>query len=73
VEVLEWWKENQPRFPELAKMARDILAIPICPVAPESAFSIGGKVLDQYKGSLNPDELEALICTKDWLFPSEGS
>ncbi|KAJ1694821.1 hypothetical protein LUZ63_011519 [Rhynchospora breviuscula] len=73
LEVLEWWKENQPRFPELAKMARDILAIPICPADPESAFSIGGKVLDQYRGSLKPDELEALICTKDWLFPSEGS
>ena len=27
--ILSWWKINSPRFPVLAEMARDVLAIPI--------------------------------------------
>ena len=38
-EVLLWWKANQAKFPVLAKMARDILAIPISSVASESVSS----------------------------------
>ena len=49
-------------------MARDILSIPISIVASEFAFSVGGKVFDQYRSSLKPDIVEAIICSKDWLF-----
>ncbi|XP_075076567.1 zinc finger BED domain-containing protein RICESLEEPER 1-like [Nicotiana tabacum] len=28
-DILAWWKVNSPRFPILAKIARDVLAIPI--------------------------------------------
>ena len=66
--VLQFWKHNQFRYHELAAMARDILSIPISTVASESAFSVGGKVLDQYRSSLKPDIVEAIICSKDWFF-----
>ena len=66
--VLQFWKHNQFWYHELAAMARDILSIPISTVASESAFSVGGKVLDQYRSSLKPDIVEAIICSKDWLF-----
>ena len=49
-------------------MARDILSILVLIVASEFAFSVGGKVLDQYRSSLKPDIVETIICSKDWLF-----
>ena len=63
--VLDFWKENQLRYPELSKLARDILSIPISMIASETAFSVGGRVLDQYRSSLKPNIVEALVCTRD--------
>ena len=42
VEILGFWKPNQYRYFELAKMARDALTIPISTIASEVAFSVGG-------------------------------
>jgi hypothetical protein len=66
-DVLCWWKCNSVRFPVLSKLARDILAIPISTVASESAFSTSGRILDDFRSSLTPMTLQALICTQDWL------
>ncbi|KZV39550.1 zinc finger BED domain-containing protein RICESLEEPER 2-like [Dorcoceras hygrometricum] len=66
-DILGWWKQNCHRFPILAQIARDVLAIPISTVASESAFSTGGRVLDCFRSSLTPMVVESLICTQDWL------
>jgi hypothetical protein len=44
-----------------------VLAIPISSVASESAFSTGGRILDDFRSSLTPFMLESLVCTQDWL------
>lgn len=64
---LAWWKNNATIYPILARMARDILAIPVSTVSSESAFSTGGRVIDPHRSRLNPDTIEALICAQDWL------
>nr|KAJ0220781.1 hypothetical protein LSAT_V11C200088940 [Lactuca sativa] len=72
LDILSFWKAHQYRYLELACMARDILSIPVSTVASESAFSNGGRVLNQYRSSLKHDIVEAIICTKDWLFATKG-
>jgi len=44
-----------------------VLAIPISTVASESAFSTCGRILDDFRSSLTPFMVEALVCTQDWL------
>ncbi|KAK8660907.1 hypothetical protein V6N13_051814 [Hibiscus sabdariffa] len=66
-DVLGWWKLNKMKYPTLSKMARDILSIPVSAAAPDSVFDNTIKQLDEYRSSLRPETVEALICAKDWL------
>ena len=66
-DILNWWKRNAHRYPILAQMARDVLAILVSTVASECAFSIGGRVLDPFRSLLSPKKVEALVCAQDWL------
>jgi hypothetical protein len=69
-DILNWWKLNTVKFPTLAKMARDILAIPMSMVSSGSSIftaGTGSHMLDDYRSSLRPEIVEALVCAKDWL------
>nr|GEW60683.1 hypothetical protein [Tanacetum cinerariifolium] len=70
--VLEFWKSQQYRYPVSAKLAMDILCVHISTVAFELAFSLSGRILDQYRSSMKPSNVEALICTRDWLFTKKA-
>ncbi|PKA65717.1 Putative AC transposase [Apostasia shenzhenica] len=48
-------------------MAKDIFTIPVTSVASESAFSAGGRVLEDYRSSLSPKTLNALVCFGSWI------
>ena len=65
--ALEWWRNNNLKYKILSRMAADILAIPISTVASESTFSVGGRVIDEFRSKLNEESIEALICEGDWL------
>ncbi|CAN1789422.1 Zinc finger BED domain-containing protein RICESLEEPER 2 [Linum perenne] len=67
-DILTWWKVvGAYKYPVMSEIAKDILAIPVSSVASESAFSNGGRVLDDFRSSLLPEIVEALICSEDWL------
>ncbi|GJW98408.1 zinc finger BED domain-containing protein DAYSLEEPER-like protein [Tanacetum coccineum] len=66
-DVMRWWKLNEPKYPTLSKMARDILTLPVSTVDPESVFDTGVKEMDRYRCALKPETVEALYCAKDWL------
>ena len=53
-------------------MVAHILVVTITTMASEATFSVGGKVIDPYHGSLNPKTVEALIYTGDWLRHQHG-
>ena len=61
------------RYPELAKLAMDILCVPISTVASESAFSLGGRILNEYRSFMASEIVEALVCSRDWLFEKKGN
>ncbi|CAL2260158.1 unnamed protein product [Prunus armeniaca] len=66
-DVLKWWKLNGVKYPGLALIANDVLAIPVSTVASESCFSTGGRVVNSFRASLTPKIVEALICSQNWL------
>jgi hypothetical protein len=63
-DIISFWKRNEFHYPEVATMARDILSIHISTIASDSTFSVGGRVIDQYKTLLKPDIVEAIVCTR---------
>ena len=61
--ILLWWKVNSLNYLILSQIARDMLVIPVSTIAYESAFSMGGRILDEYRSSMTPNMVEALILT----------
>ncbi|GFZ14462.1 hypothetical protein Acr_24g0006520 [Actinidia rufa] len=66
-DILLWWKTNSNKYPILAQIALDVLALPVSTVASESAFSTGGRILDPFRSSLSPSMVKTLVCTQNWL------
>jgi hypothetical protein len=66
-DILAYWKNNTDKYPILSQIARDLMAIQVSTVASESAFSAAGRVLDPYCNRLDPEMVQALVCSKDWI------
>lgn len=66
-DVLQWWKANEPKFPILSKLAKDVLSIPITTVASEATFSAGKRVIDPKRASMKVETVEMLLCGGDWV------
>ncbi|PNY08352.1 HAT family dimerization domain-containing protein [Trifolium pratense] len=66
LDVLNWWKLNSSRFPVLANIAREVLAMPVSTLTSECAFGTNAKVLDSFCSSLSFELMQALVCTQDW-------
>ncbi|CAA0819781.1 Unknown protein [Striga hermonthica] len=66
-DILNWWKLNGVKYPNLQALAKDVLAIQVSTVASEASFSTGKRVIDPHRSSLTPRSVEALICLQQWL------
>ncbi|XP_072087846.1 zinc finger BED domain-containing protein RICESLEEPER 2-like [Arachis hypogaea] len=66
-EIINKNEVNSNKYPILSQIAKDVLAMPVSIVASELAFSTGERVLHNYRSSLTPNTIEALICTQNWF------
>jgi hypothetical protein len=70
VDILQWWKKiGQVRFPRIAVMARQFLAIPASSATSERVFSFAGLTLSDLRKSLLDGTLEHIMWAK-WGHPS---
>jgi hypothetical protein len=63
---------NAHRFPVVSSMAKKFLAVPASSVSSESTFSCGGRILDDYRSSLKPATVQALVCASSWIRGSKS-
>ncbi|XP_021837123.2 zinc finger BED domain-containing protein RICESLEEPER 2-like [Spinacia oleracea] len=66
--VLHWWKENGFKYPQLSRMARDFLAIPLSVATGSDAYYTERREADWRLLSLKPELMNALKCTRSWKF-----
>ncbi|CAM9004130.1 unnamed protein product [Rhodiola kirilowii] len=69
-DILAWWKDKYgDKYPDLAALTKDIMAIQVSTIASESSFSTSRRVIDPFRSSLSPKSVEALICYQNWIRP----
>jgi hypothetical protein len=60
---LAWWKLKEFKYPELAKLARKVLAIPATSAPSERMFSVAGLTATKLRNRLSGDTVSLLV----WL------
>jgi len=63
---LQWWKEHSRNYPTVARMARDVLALPC--ISDWKAATRTATLAISESGS--KQWVEELVCTQDWLTPA---
>jgi hypothetical protein len=63
---LQWWKEHSRNYPTVARMARDVLALP-CISDWKAATRTATLAVSE---SSSKQWVEELVCTQDWLTPA---
>jgi hypothetical protein len=63
---LTYWHSQKDRFPNLANMAQDYLAIPVTSTPAERCFSQAKFILPPERNSLHPSTIQRLVILYSW-------
>ena len=61
VDPLEWWRENERRFPTVAVVAKSVLCVPATSVPSKRIFSSSGLLLNKLRNRLSSDIVDCII------------
>lgn len=62
---LAWWRDHESEFPNIARLARRILAIPATSAPSERVFSTAGLTIAKDRASLQPETADDLVFLHD--------
>ena len=65
-DLILWWRDHKLTYQILYIMARDIMSVHVSIVSFESCFSLTGRILEERRRHLSPENVEMLTCIKDW-------
>jgi hypothetical protein len=65
-DILGYWKARQNTYPLLGVMARSFLAVPATSSPSDVVFAEGKALVRYQDGSFTPDEVESILCVKEW-------
>jgi len=65
--TLDWWRRHAQFYPDLARMARDTLAVPATGAGVEREFSKSGKVATWARSRLNTGTITEIMMFKNFL------
>jgi len=67
LDIIHWWQFEGTKYPTLQKIARDIMAISVTAVSPETVFGNGERIISSpHRSRLSPQILEAVMCVQAW-------
>ncbi|CAK9301895.1 unnamed protein product [Gordionus sp. m RMFG-2023] len=66
VNILDWWRGNQSRFPCLSEMARDFLAQQTTSVPSERVFSQAGDTVTKKRNRMSSKTLRQCLALSSW-------
>lgn len=61
---LEWWCQNEKKYPLMARAAKKYLCIQATSVASERIFSVAGDIVSKQRASLTAENVDILIFLK---------
>lgn len=62
----EWWRSNEKRYPTIAPLARDVLAIQASSVCSEEGFSIAGNLVDAHRTRMSDNSIRSYMLVCAW-------
>lgn len=72
MDPIHWWAGRRAQFPNLSRLARDILSIPGSAVAVERIFSGARDTISLRRASLKPETIRTLMLVKQRLRLARG-
>jgi len=64
LDILECWQFLEPQYPTVARMAKDILAIPLAGVGVERVFNLGRDTCNYRRGHLHGETIKKIMIVK---------